>query len=98
MKADRLLADYKEVDVRRVDSDDTRHFMRAALALAHAVANHLAAAELHFLAVNGVVFLHFDPEVGIRKSHAIACGRAEHLRISLSSDRTCHQSFPMIFA
>jgi hypothetical protein len=43
-----------------------------ALALAHAVADHLAAAELHFLAVDGVVLLDLDPELGVGEPHAIA--------------------------
>ena len=51
------------------------------LRLAHAVADHLAAAEFHFLAVNGVVALDFDPQIGVAQSHPVANSRAVHIRI-----------------
>ena len=51
------------------------------LALAHPVADHLAAAELHLLAIGGEVFLHLDDEVGVGETHAIARRRPEHVRI-----------------
>ena len=57
-----------------------------ALALAHAVADHLAAAELHFLAVDGVVLLDLDPQLGVGEPHAVAGRRAEHLGIGLARD------------
>ncbi len=98
LDADIRLDDAQVIDDQRVGDDGVGDFMRAALALAHSVANDLAAAKLHLLAVDGMVLLHFDPEVGIRKPHAVARGRAEHLGISLPSDRACHQSFPMTFA
>ena len=50
-------------------------------ALAHAVADHLAAAELHFLAVDGEVLLHLDRQIGVGEPHAVAGGGAEHFRI-----------------
>ena len=52
-----------------------------ALALPHPVANRLAAAELHFLAVDGEVALDLDDEIGVGQPHAVAGGRAEHLGV-----------------
>jgi hypothetical protein len=51
------------------------------LALPHAVADHLAAAELHLLAVDREVVLDLDPQLGVGQAHAVAdiSGRAEHL-------------------
>ena len=57
-----------------------------ALALPHAVADHLAAAELHFLAVDGEVLLDLDPQLGVGEPHAVAGRRAEHLGIGLPRD------------
>ena len=58
---------------------------RDALALAHAVADRLAAAELHLFAVaagaQGVVVLDLDDEAGVGEAHAVAGGRAEHLGV-----------------
>ena len=53
----------------------------AGLGLAHAVADDLAAAELHFLAVDGVVVFDFGPEVGVGEA-----GRGR-----LWWDRTCRR-------
>ena len=63
----------------------------AALALAHAVADHLAAAELHFLAVDGVVALDFDDQLGVGEAHAVARGGAEHLGIGAAIDAASWQ-------
>ena len=49
------------------------------LRLAHAVADHLAAAEFHLLAIDGEILLDFDDEIGVGEAHAVA-GR---------SGRTC---------
>ena len=54
---------------------------RQALALAHAVADHLAAAELHFFAVDGEIALDLDHEFGIGETNAVAHGRAEHFGV-----------------
>ncbi len=51
------------------------------LALAHAVADHLAAAELHLLAIGGEIALDLDEQLGIGKTHLVARGRAEHVGI-----------------
>ena len=44
--------------------------------LAHAVADDFAAAELHFIAINGPIGFHFDDQVGVSKPNAVAGGRA----------------------
>src|SRR5262249_5545958 len=66
----------------------------ADLALAHAVADHLAAAELHLLAVGGEVLLHLDDEIGIGEAHAIARRRPEHAGIVATLDGERHGSAP----
>jgi hypothetical protein len=56
-----------------------------ALALAHAVADDLAAAELHFLAVDRVKsFSTSIHQLGIGQTQAVAGGRAEHFGIGLT--------------
>jgi hypothetical protein len=52
------------------------------LRLSHAVADHLAAAELHFLAVGGEVLLDLDEEFGVGEANLIAGCRTEHIGIS----------------
>ena len=62
-------------------------FVRAvdALALAHAVADGLAAAELDFLAVNREIAFDFDDQFSVSKAHPVAGGRAEHFGIGATS-------------
>ena len=53
LDADVGLDDAPVIDDQRIGDDECRRLSRGgALALAHAVADHLAAAELHFLAVD----------------------------------------------
>ena len=51
------------------------------LALAHAVTDHLAAAEFYLLAVAAEVLLHLDDDVGVGEPHPVAGGGAEHVGI-----------------
>ena len=51
------------------------------LRLAHAVADHLAAAEFHLLAVDGEILFHLDDQIGVGQPHAVAGGRPEHVGI-----------------
>src|SRR5262249_40927315 len=51
------------------------------LAVAHAVADRLAAAEFHLLAVGTKILLHLDDDVGIGEPHAVAGGGAEHFGV-----------------
>ena len=76
------LVDAGVIDDQRV-GDDRVHgpFGAGGLALPHAVADHLAAAELHLLAIGGAVPLHLDDQVGIGKPHAVAGGGAVHAGI-----------------
>ena len=56
-------------------------------ALAHAVANHLAAAERDLVAVDGEVVLHFDDQLGVGQANAIAAwwGRRDRRRCGAGS-------------
>ncbi len=62
------------------------------LALAHAVANDLAAAELHLLAIGGEILLDFDEKLGIGKPHLVAGSRPEHVGIGGAGDLVGHIS------
>ena len=50
--------------------------------LAHAVANHFAAAEGDLVAVDGEIFLDFDDQFGIGQAHAVARGGAVEIGVS----------------
>ena len=54
------------------------------LALAHAVADDLAAAELHLLAIGGEILLDLDHQRGVGQPHLVAGRRAEHVGIGLA--------------
>ena len=82
LQADVGLHDPPMVDDQRVGDDGVDRAVGARhLALAHAVADHLAAAEFHLLAIGGEVLLHLDDEIGVGEAHLVADGRAEHLGI-----------------
>ena len=51
------------------------------LALAHAVADDLAAAEFHLFAVGGEILLDLDEEFRVGEPDAVAGGRAEHVGV-----------------
>src|SRR5215475_2578647 len=51
------------------------------LRLAHAISDYFTASELHFLAINREVLLHFDDEIGICETHLVANCWAKHLRV-----------------
>jgi hypothetical protein len=51
------------------------------LALSHAVADHLAAAELDLLAVTAEILLHLDDDVGVGEPHPVSGGGTEHLGV-----------------
>src|SRR6185436_4014440 len=85
-----------DADVRLDDSTDVEHDRvgdhrvggdaAAALALAHAVADHLAAAELHLLAVDRVVALDLDHQVGVGQADPVTGGGTVHLRVRVTVD------------
>ena len=68
LDADVGFDDAPVIDDQRVGDHRVGHVAGAALALPHAVADHLAAAELHLLAVDGVVLLDLDPQIGVRQA------------------------------
>ena len=85
LQADIGFDDAPMIDDQRIGDDRVdRAFGARDLALAHAVADHLAAAEFHLLAIDGEVLLDLDEEVGVGKPHAVAGGRAVHLGIGAS--------------
>src|SRR5690606_5977187 len=63
------------------------------LALAHAVADHLAAAELDLLAIEGGVALDLDDQLGVGESHPIPDRGPEHVRIGGPGDAVRHQAW-----
>ncbi len=99
LEADIGLDDAPVVDDQRIgDHGVDGAFGPRRLALAHAVADDLAAAELHLLAIDGEILLHLDEEVGIGKPHLVARGRAVHVGIGGAGDTIGHQSSaPMTF-
>ena len=66
------------------------------LALAHAVADHLAAAELHLLAVGGEILLDFDEQICVSKPDLVARGRAEHVDVGAALDLERHGVFALV--
>ena len=86
LEADIGLDDAPVVDDQRIGDDGVDHLGGGQLALAHAVADDLAAAEFHLFAVDGVVFFDFDPEIGVGQAHPVAGGGAEHVGIGLAGD------------
>jgi len=84
LETDIGLHDTPVIDDHRIGDDGVSDVLVVALALPHAVADHLAATELDFLAVGGEIALDLDPQVGVGQSHAVAGGGAEHFGISLT--------------
>ena len=67
-----------------------RAFGVRCLRLPHAVADHLAAAELHLLAGDGEILLHLDDEIGVGEAHAIPRGGTEHVGIDGTFHKKSH--------
>ncbi len=61
------------------------------LRLTHAVADDLAAAEFHFLAVDGEVVFNLYDQVGVGQANTVPGGWPEHVSVGSTSD-TRHQS------
>ena len=57
-----------------------------ALALAHAVADDFAAAEFHLFAVDRVIVLDLDQQLGVGQPDAIARGGTVHLGVGAAID------------
>ncbi len=74
------------IENHRVRHDGIDHVGVHALRLAHAVANHFAAAEFHFFAVGREVAFDFDQQIGVGEAHAVAGGGAEHFRVCAAAN------------
>ena len=87
------LHDAPVVDDQRIGDDGIGRALPVGdLGLAHAVADHLAAAELHLLAVDGEILLHLDDEIGIGEPHPVAGGGSEHVGIDGTFDFYGHHA------
>src|SRR5207244_13013174 len=79
------------VDDERVGDDAIERFRVAGAGLlTHSVAQHLPAAELALIAVNGLVALHFGDEVRVAEAHPIAGGRSIEVGVVASVDSAAH--------
>src|SRR5258706_621178 len=90
LDADVGLDDAPVIDDQCIRNNGIGAILGVTLALSHAVAYHLAAAEFHFFTVDGVIFFDPDEKAGIGETHAIAYRGAEHLGISLAADLEAH--------
>jgi len=83
-----------------IGNDRVRRTLRPRdLALAHPIADHLAAAEFHLLTINGEIVLDADQQRGIAQANAVTLGGTEHAGISGAGHATRHgQSAPITSA
>ena len=86
LDADVGLHDPPVVEDDRIGDDDIGDFGGEALSLPHAVADDLAAAKRHFLAVDRVVLLDLDDERRVGEPDAVALGRAVEGGVGLARD------------
>ena len=88
------LHDTPVVDDQRIGDDGIGRALPVGdLRLPHAIADHLAAAELHLLAIDGEILFHLDDEIGIGQPYLVAGGGPEHVGIDGTFDFDAH-SFP----
>ena len=98
LEADVGLDDTPVVEDQRVGDHGVDRPGRAGLLpLPHAVADHLAAAELDLLAVDRVVLLDLDHEIRVGEAHLVADRRPEHVGVGGARHPVGHHSAPMIF-
>ena len=91
LQADIGLDDAPVIDDQRIGDDSVDSALGACrLALAHAVTDDLAAAELHLVAIGGEVLFHLDEQFGIGQPNLVAGGRAEHRSISRAGHLVGH--------
>ena len=107
--ADRLDAAIPQADIRLVDpgpikdqriGNDGIHSPRGAgcLRLPHAVTDHLAPAEFHFLPIGtGEVALHLNDQIGIGQPHTVSGGGAIHGGIIGAGDFGGHVGSILLF-
>jgi len=95
LEADIRLNDTALIEAQRVgDHGIVRAAGSLELGLPHAVADHLAAAELDLFAVDRVIVLDLYEQLGVGQAHPVAYGRAEHVRISSAGNFSRHQDLP----
>src|SRR5690606_22817651 len=85
LDADVGLDDAPVIDDQGIGDQRVDHLGGQQLALAHAVTNDLATAELHFFAIGGEVLLDLDPQLGVGQANLVADGGAEHVCVGLSA-------------
>ena len=90
------LDDAPVIDDQCIGNDGVGHVGTEALALPHAIADHLAAAEFHFLAIHGEILFHLHHQGGVGQPDTVAHGGTEHLRVGLARDLHSHYRSPMI--
>ncbi len=97
LDADVGLDDAPVIEDQRVGDDGIdRALLVGDLRLAHAVADHLAAAEFHLFAIGGEIFFDLDDQVGIGEPHAVAGGGAEHVGIGRAFHGCRHNFIPAV--
>ena len=90
-QADVGFDDAPVVEDQRVGDDGVdRTLFVGDLALAHAVADHLAAAEFHLLTVAGEILLHLDDDIGVGEPYPVAGRRPEHVSVDGTREPGCH--------
>ena len=95
LDADVGLHDAPVVEDQRIGDDGVdRALLVGDLRLAHAVADHLAAAELHLLAIDGEILLDLDDQIGVGQPHAVAGGGPEHVGIGRAFHGDRHDVIP----
>src|SRR5580765_1394038 len=103
LETDVGLDDTPVVDDHGVGDHGIHDIFVIALRLAHAIADHLAAAELDFLAIGREILLDLDEQFGIRQPQTVTDGRTEHFGISLTRYPahgllSCRSSTPITMA
>ena len=97
LDADVGFDDAPVVEDQRIGDDGVDRALRVGdLRLAHAVADHLAAAEFHLVAVDGEILLDLDDEIGVGEPHAVAGGRPEHVGIGRAFHGDRHDVVPEV--
>ena len=87
LQADVGLDDAPVIDDQRVGDDGIdRAFLVGDLRLPHAVADHLAAAELHLLAVGREILFDLDDQIRVGEPDAVTGGGPEHVDIGAALD------------
>ena len=97
LDADVGFDDAPVIEDQRIGDDGVdRALLVGNLRLAHAVADHLAAAEFHLLAVDGEIFLDLDDEVRVGEPHLVAGRGPEHVGIGRALHCDRHISSPTL--